>query len=128
MPVHSGPGPHRRSRTGQGCREMTPPAQHMASTSPADKTSRHELAFLYVDDETAWLEECSRLIRAGRLDALDYKSLASYLEDMAGRDRREIQSLLTMLISHLLHWRLQPQKRCRSWKVVIVSDRNELET
>src|SRR5258708_39010814 len=83
------------------------------------------LGVLYEPDETAWLEESSRHIRAGRLDCLDYENLASYLEDMARRDRREIQSRLTILIAHLLKWRYQADKRTRSWEQTIVTQRIE---
>jgi hypothetical protein len=85
------------------------------------------LAALYEPDETAWLEESSRHIRAGRLDCLDYENLASYLEDMARRDRREIQSRLTILLAHLLKWHYQADKRTRSWEQTIVTQRIQLE-
>ncbi len=62
------------------------------------------LAHLYEADETAWLENMSRLIRQRRLDRLDYANLATYLEDMAGRDRRHVYSLLRQLIPPLLKW------------------------
>ncbi len=86
------------------------------------------LAALYVPDEIAWLEESSRLIRAGRLEELDYDNLASYLEDMARRDRREILSRLTTLIAHLFKWQYQPSKRSRSWKATVFTQRNRLES
>ena len=45
---------------------------------------------LYEQDETAWLEAMSELIRLGRLEEIDYPNLAEYLADMARRDRREV--------------------------------------
>ena len=88
---------------------------------------RRKLADLYEVDETAWLEESSRLIRAGRLDALDTEHLATYLEDMAIRDRREVNSRLRVLVTHLLKWRYQSEKRSRSWIQTIDNQRFELE-
>jgi hypothetical protein len=41
------------------------------------------LGVLYEQDETAWLEAMSELIRQGRLDEVDYPNLAEYLTDMA---------------------------------------------
>ena len=58
----------------------------------ASAARRKALADLYEPDETAWLEESSRLIRAGQLDELDYENLASYLDDMARSDRREVET------------------------------------
>jgi hypothetical protein len=85
------------------------------------------LAVLYERDETAWLEAMSELIRRGRLEELDYPNLAEYLADMARRDRREVESRLTVLISHALKWAHQPDHRSGSWKGTIITQRQELE-
>jgi hypothetical protein len=69
----------------------------------------------------------SEMIRLGRLEDLDYTNLAEYLADMARRDRREVESRLTTLISHVLKWSHQPEGRSRSWQVTIVEQRQELE-
>ncbi len=42
---------------------------------------------------------------------------------MAGRDRRELDSRLEVLIHHLLKWQQQPEKRSGSWKSTIFSQR-----
>jgi hypothetical protein len=83
-------------------------------------------ADLYETDETAWLEESSRMIREGRLQELDYPHLSEYLQDMAKRDRREVRSRLVQLIAHLLKWQHQPDQRSASWKRTIFNQRTEL--
>jgi hypothetical protein len=83
---------------------------------------------LYERDETAWLETMAELIRHGRLDEVDYPNLAEYLADMARRDRREVESRLTVLISHVLKWTYQPDRRSGSWKATIIAQRQELES
>lgn len=85
------------------------------------------LSALYEEDETAWLEAMTELLRLGRLDELDYPNLAEYLTDMARRDRREVESRLTVLLTHLLKWANQPDRRSGSWKGTIVAQRQELE-
>ena len=85
------------------------------------------LAALYEADETAWLEESSQLIRAGRLDELDYENLATYLEDQAKRDRREVNSRLRVLMAHLLKWQYQPEKRSRGWALTVIRQRRQLK-
>ena len=82
---------------------------------------------LYEHDETAWLEAMAELIRLGRLEEVDYVSLAEYLADMARRDRREVESRLTVLIAHVLKWVKFPDRRSGSWKTTIVEQRQELE-
>lgn len=82
---------------------------------------------LYEQDETAWLEAMAELIRLGRLDEVDYPNLAEYLADMARRDRREVDSRLTVLITHVLKWAYQFEQRSGSWKSTIIEQRQELE-
>ncbi|HKM81947.1 MAG TPA: DUF29 family protein, partial [Candidatus Acidoferrum sp.] len=62
------------------------------------------LPALYERDETAWLEAMAELARDGRAEDLDLGHLAEYLFDMARRDRREVESRLAVLLSHLLKW------------------------
>ncbi|OAI49530.1 hypothetical protein AYO44_18425 [Planctomycetaceae bacterium SCGC AG-212-F19] len=87
----------------------------------------HPLSLLYEQDETAWLEAMAERIRLGRLDEVDYPNLAEYLADMARRDRREVESRLTVLITHVLKWVHQPEGRSGSWKGSIIEQRQELE-
>ncbi|HMC63327.1 MAG TPA: DUF29 domain-containing protein [Gemmataceae bacterium] len=85
------------------------------------------LAKLYEADETAWLETMSRLITERKLDRLDYDNLATYLEDMAERDRREVASRLKQLMLHVLKWVYQRDQRTRSWLETIDEQRGQLQ-
>jgi hypothetical protein len=82
---------------------------------------------LYERDETAWLETMAELIRLGRLNEIDYPHLAEYLTDMARRDRREVESRLTVLLVHVLKWIHQPLWRSGGWKATIIEQRQELD-
>lgn len=84
------------------------------------------LADLYEADETAWLEAMAELIQQGRCNDLDYPHLQEYLTDMAGRDRREVESRLRILIAHVLKWVHQPEQRSKSWRLTIIDQRHEL--
>lgn len=88
--------------------------------------SEPTLSQLYELDETAWLEAMAELIQHGRRDELDYPHLEEYLSDMAKRDRREVESRLRTLLTHVLKWLYQPQRRSRSWRGTIVEQRQEL--
>src|SRR5687767_8294405 len=84
------------------------------------------LADLYMVDETAWLDAMAELIRASRIEELDYEHLAEYLEDMARRDRREVKSRLAILMAHVLKWIYQKEKQSPSWRGTITRQRQEL--
>jgi hypothetical protein len=81
---------------------------------------------LYESDETAWLEAMVELIDRGRHDDLDYPHLREYLADMARRDRREVESRLATLLTHVLKWTHQPDHRTGSWRAAIIEQRHEL--
>ena len=85
-----------------------------------------DLRGLYERDETAWLEAMSALAAGGRFAEMDYLNLSKYLADMAKRDRREVFSRLVVLLSHLLKWEHQPERRSGNWKGTIREQRREL--
>jgi Domain of unknown function DUF29 len=89
-------------------------------------TEAVSLDTLYEQDETAWLDAMSELIRLGRVDEIDFPNLAEYLTDMAARDRREVRSRLVVLLMHLLKWEYQPEKRSQRWRTTVLNQRQEL--
>src|SRR5216684_5566686 len=84
------------------------------------------LSVLYEQDETAWLEVMSNLAAEGRYAEMDHANLSEYLADMAKRDRREVSSRLVTLLTHLLKWEHQPDRRSGSWQGTILEQRREL--
>lgn len=85
-----------------------------------------DLALLYEQDETAWLEAMSALAADRRFAEMDCLHLSEYLSDMAKRDRREVSSRLVGLLSHVLKWEHQPDRRAGSWRGTIREQRREL--
>lgn len=85
------------------------------------------LELLYEQDETAWLDAMATLAADGRLSELDTGNLAEYLADMAKRDRREVFSRLVVLLTHLMKWEHQPDRRGGSWRGTIREQRRELK-
>jgi len=78
---------------------------------------------LHEEDFVEWAAETARLLRSGRFDQVDIEHLAEEVEAMAGRDRRELDSRLEVLIHHLLKWQQQIEKRSGSWESTIISQR-----
>ena len=88
--------------------------------------TQHSLTDLYLADETAWLESMVDRLQSGAYAELDYANLKEYLSDMAGRDRREVESRLVVVLTHILKWAYQPDRRSRSWRSSIIEQRQEL--
>lgn len=89
-------------------------------------TQAESLRVLYEQDETAWLETMADLLAQRRHAELDHLHLSEYLADMAKRDRREVFSRLVILMSHLLKWQHQPDKRSGSRRGTIREQRRDL--
>jgi len=84
-------------------------------------------ADLYDEDFVLWIAQTARLLRAARFDEIDVEHLIEEIEAMAGRDKREVLSRLTVIVQHLLKWQHQSRKRSRSWHATIVAQRAEIE-
>lgn len=82
---------------------------------------------LFLEDETAWLDAMVELLEAGAYSDLDYGNLMELLKDMAGRERREVESRLVVLLMHILKWQYQPSHRSKSWQLSIITQRQQLQ-
>jgi len=62
-------------------------------------------------------------LRAKDWAALDVEHLAEEVEDLRKTERRAVRSQLRLILSHLLKWRYQPDKRTDSWRSTIANGR-----
>jgi hypothetical protein len=83
-------------------------------------------AVSYEEDFYAWTAEQARLLRSGELSAIDAANLAEEIESMGRSDRRAIDSWLTVLLTHLLKWQVQPRLRSNSWSGTIGEQRRRI--
>jgi len=74
---------------------------------------------LYKQDFYQWTIEQANLMRAGALSQLDIENLIEEVESMGRSEKRELEHRLTVLITHLLKWDHQPERRGRSWENTI---------
>jgi len=85
--------------------------------------TRPQNAPSYEEDFVAWLEDQAQHARRGETEALDLENIAEELEGMARSDRREIRNRLTVLLTHLLKYLLQPRRRSSGWLSTISEQR-----
>jgi len=95
--------------------------------SPTDTPQNAiDLATLYDRDFYLWIETTSKLLRDGKLHELDIDNLAEEIETMGRSEKRAIASNLEILLTHLLKYKYQPEKRTNSWLYTIYEHRKRL--
>jgi uncharacterized protein YPO0396 len=77
----------------------------------------------YDTDFYAWAAQQAAALRAKHWAALDLEHLAEEVEDLRKTERRGGQSQLRLILSHLVKWRYQPDKRTESWRTTIANGR-----
>jgi len=85
-------------------------------------------AELYTEDFFAWTQTTAALIRAGKWCDIAPQVLAEEVESLGARDHRELRRRLQRLVTHLLKWQYQPEKRQtgHSWRSTIRTQRQEI--
>ena len=73
----------------------------------------------YEKDIIVCATEQAALLRAGKLSALDIEHIAEEIEDVGKSEKRELSSRMAVLLSHLLKWEDQADRRAKSWTSTI---------
>lgn len=81
----------------------------------------------YERDFYSWSLEQARLIREGRLAAIDRDNVAEEIESLGREQFNKLESAIRILLVHMLKWDHQPRKRSRSWVLSIRAQRIELD-
>lgn len=74
---------------------------------------------LYERDFYAWTKAQADALRRRSANELDWENLEEEIESMGKREFRQLERRLTILIAHILKWRMQPELRSRSWVATI---------
>ena len=81
---------------------------------------------LYQRDYYNWALEPAGLLRARRFAELDLEHLAEEIDGLARGEARELPSRYATLLSHLLKWEFQPERRSHSWAATIARERDAI--
>ncbi len=82
---------------------------------------------LYDQDFLAWTRDQADALRRRSSNELDWENLLEEVESLGKQQRSELRNHLIVLLVHLLKWRLQPDRRSRSWALTIAEQRRESE-
>ncbi|ELX09749.1 hypothetical protein DUF29 [Janthinobacterium sp. HH01] len=81
----------------------------------------------YEDDVAEWALEQVALLRSGQWALLDIEHIAEEIEDMNISHRHQLAHRMAILMTHLLKWKHQPDRRGRSWKNTIRNQRDKID-
>ena len=88
----------------------------------------NELSKLYEEDAYTWAMRNAELIRQGRFDEIDVDHVAEEIESVGKSERRQLENRLIVLLSQLLKWQYQPERRGRSWLATIKEQRRRISS
>ena len=81
-------------------------------------------------DFHGWLTDQVSLIKAGRLDQVDWRNVIEELMAAARSEERALESDFEILLIHLLKWRYQREQRDQhlgNWQASIITGRAKIE-
>ncbi|MEM6837611.1 MAG: DUF29 domain-containing protein [Cyanobacteria bacterium P01_C01_bin.120] len=93
----------------------------MTATQPSSSPVK-----LYDTDYMQWLTTTVDQLRRQDYGHVDWANLIEEIEDMGKRERRSLESNLTILLLHLLKWQYQFDNRSGSWAGSIVEHRRRI--
>jgi hypothetical protein len=70
----------------------------------------------YDADLYTWTREQAAALRAKRWDALDVANLVEEIESLGNEQAHAVESHLANVLTHLLKWTYQLQRRSRGWQ------------
>ncbi|MBF2050615.1 MAG: DUF29 domain-containing protein [Leptolyngbya sp. IPPAS B-1204] len=83
---------------------------------------------LYQQDLVAWCSDTVAKLKASNFSEIDIDSLIEEIEGLAGRDRRELESRLEILLNHLLkRMYVDSPNDYRGWERTIREQRRQLQ-
>lgn len=83
-------------------------------------------AVLYDTDLADWAQAQARALELRDPDALDWDNLAEEIRDLGKGAKRMIASYLNVLLTHLIKYEIQPERRSRSWRLSIRNARKHI--
>jgi len=81
---------------------------------------------IYETNYELWLDQQIENLRQGVFEQLDIPHLVEELEGLNKSNKRELESYLIGLLTHLLKWEYQPHERSGSWSGSIKNSRKRI--
>lgn len=80
----------------------------------------------YDTDYYAWTQAQAEALRQKDFAALDLANLAEEIESLGNEQAHAVESHLVIVLTHLLKWRYQSQRRSRGWRTSVRVGRQQI--
>ena len=77
-------------------------------------------------DFAAWIYDQVAALKEGRFSDLDIDDLSDEVESLAKRDFKKLRSYIRVVLTHMLKWDFQPERRDVSWRNSINASRERI--
>jgi hypothetical protein len=84
------------------------------------------MSHAYDDDYYTWTKTQSDALKRRSANELDWDLLSQELDAWGQSEERELNSRFRVLLTHLLKWIVQSERRSRSWESTIKVQRRDL--
>jgi len=81
----------------------------------------------YDEDVYGWTIHTAELLRSKKMDEVDFENIIEEIESLGRSEKNGLTSSIRLIISHLLKWQYQPERRTPSWKATISTHRMQAE-
>jgi hypothetical protein len=80
----------------------------------------------YDDDYYTWAMAQADALKRRSANEIDWDLLSQELDALGQSEERELNSRYRVLLTHLLKWIVQPERRSRSWEYTIKTQRRDV--
>ena len=80
----------------------------------------------YDTDFYAWTQAQATALRAKESKTLDWDHLAEEIESLGNEQAHVVESHLVIVLTHLLKWHYQPERRSRGWRTSVRVGRQQI--
>ena len=80
----------------------------------------------YDRDLHGWALEQARALRARSANEIDWENVAEEIESLGKQQFGELTNRLVVLLTHLMKWAYQPERRGRSWTNTLREQRRQV--
>ena len=82
----------------------------------------------YEEDVYGWATHTAELLRMKKMSEVDFENIIEEIEALGRSEKSQLINRLSLILSHLLKWQYQPERKTRSWDLTIKENRRRFKT